>query len=700
MKPVSKIAVKAITALFFSVLMNPLFLISQENTVNHIALEDYINEFSGQDGNYLAEVEEWCSVIDQWLGKPLCINNEDAEGLVEYKIISLLQLNKLKEYRYMYGDLLSVHELSFIEGWDFQTVRKVKPLVTTLSSQQIRPIKKFTFRSLHQSLVIKTSFHTQKTAGYKVEADDENADEQAVYAGSPIRMSLRYDLAYRNKVFFGFRTEKDPGEQFLIGQTINKVTVKLPDLLTGYLLIKKTGPVESLVLGNYRVSFGYGINLSSGQSSIKNRSGLSGMANQIKPQTSVSETGYYRGAAFTIRWTNFSLSGFGSYLKNDGTSVVFDSLTGKALTFSSINKSGLHRTVSEIENRKKITEKTAGGFLVYQNQWLKTGIIAVYNRFEAAIESNGRSYSRFGLTGKGNLISGISATIWLPGIYLFNESSISRNRGFAAVSGLQFQPVPGISIFLAHRYFGTEYQNMNGSGFLSAGNNSGESGIQVRMRAEMPAKWLIEFIADQSRSHWVSYDLAAPARRKEIGAITEKAWQNDKSIHFSFRYVAEAIKSPGKSEWICHTETLSQYRIRIEGRVKTASNVKLKSRVEINLVDGFNPSWLMFQDIELSSKALNARFWLRACFFEASDYAASIYAYENDVLYDFTSFLHYGKGLRGVAMVRLSPADWLDVWVRLSTVYYTNKKAGSGWEAVNGNRQNEIEFQLKIAIPG
>jgi hypothetical protein len=46
-------------------------------------------------------------------------------------------LNKLKEYRLIYGDLLSVYELSMIEGWDFQTVRKVIPL--SLQEFQMKP---------------------------------------------------------------------------------------------------------------------------------------------------------------------------------------------------------------------------------------------------------------------------------------------------------------------------------------------------------------------------------------------------------------------------------------------------------------------------------------------------------------------------------------------------------------------------------
>ena len=62
--------------------------------------------------------------------------------------------------------------------------------------------------------------------------------------------------------------------------------------------------------------------------------------------------------------------------------------------------------------------------------------------------------------------------------------------------------------------------------------------------------------------------------------------------------------------------------------------------------------------------------------------------------------MHYGKGVRGIIMTRFSPAKWMDLWLRLSTIYYTNKNIGSGWDEIESNRQNEIEIQVRIKVPG
>lgn len=676
---------------------------SQENDRHVTAYEDYAQEMLSTDETYLSILEEWQDIIDQWLENPLCINSTEADWLMDYKIISLYQLNKLKEYRLIYGDLLSVYELSFIEGWDFQTVRKVIPLATAGISNETRTFKKFNPRFLRQSLIFKTAFNTEKSKGYKkVTAEGEGTGE-SVFTGSPLRMSLRYDLDYRKKLIFGLRMEKDPGEPFLIPSTLISKKIKTPDMFSGFLQLSDLGPIQSIIAGNYRVSFGYGVNLSGGQSGFSGGNGMAGMANRIRPKTSISEAGFFRGTAINAVLGRFSLTGFASLQKIDGTSLVTDSL-GHPVSFSSIDLAGLHRTISELNSRKSISEKILGGFLVYANNWMKTGLIALYNEYDASVSKSSQAYKNFGFSGRSNMVTGFSATIWLPKVHLFNETSVSKNKKMGIVSGLELLPAPGAQINIAHSYFAVGYQNMYGSGSISSGQNSGENGIHADFKFELPKKWLIELISDISRSLWASYSLNAPSVEKEIRLLTEKAWPQAKSMAFSFRYLQKSVTDPGISTWISHPENQSQCKFRLEGRFEADPGFRFKTRIECGFtsekVRMINPGWLLFQDIEYSPSRMDMKFWLRACIFDVPEYISRIYAYENDVLYDFTSSMFYGKGLRGVLMFTYSPVDCLDLWLRFSTVYYTSRQIGSGNDEIEGNRQNEIEIQVRIKIPG
>jgi hypothetical protein len=676
---------------------------SQENDRHVTAYEDYSREMLSTDETYLASLEEWQDIIDQWLENPLCINSPDADWLMEYKIINLYQLNKLKEYRLVYGDLLSVYELSFIEGWDFQTVRKVIPLITADISGETRTFKKFNPRFLRQGLILKTAFNTDKSKGYQEGNTEGDSTGEPVYTGSPMRMSLRYDLDYRGKLLFGLRMEKDPGEPLLIPSTDISKKIKTPDMFSGFLQVNDVGPLKSAIVGNYRVSFGYGVNLSGGQSGFGGSNGMAGMANRIRPKTSISEAGFFRGAAINASLGRFSLTGFASFQKIDGTSIVTDSL-GKPVSFGSIDQSGLHRTLSELNSRKSIGEKLFGGILVYSNNWMKTGLIALYNEFDVLVAKSSQPYKKFSFNGTSNLVTGFSMTIWLPKVHLFNETSISKNKKTAIMSGLELLPVPGVQISIAHSHFAVSYQNMYGSGSISSSRNSGENGIHLDFKVELPKKWLVELVSDISRSLWASYNLKAPSVEKEYRVLTEKAWPQAKSMAFSFSYQQNSVTEPVSSTWISHPKNVSQYKFRLEERYEANPGFRFKTRIECGFasekIKALDPGWMFFQDIEYSLARPDLKFWLRACIFDVPDYNSRIYAYENDVLYEFTSSMLYGKGIRGIIMFTYSPAGWLDLWLRLSTVYYTNKQIGSGNDEIDGNRQNEIEIQVRIKIPG
>lgn len=660
--------------------------------------EDYAGEFIDELDPYLASLEEWQEMIDHWLEKPLCINNEEADLLAEYKIISLYQLNKLKEYRLKYGDLLTLHELEFIEDWDHLTCRKVSPLTTVENTLNKRTSGQFNYHAFRQSLVVKSSFSTSKGKGYKnLEEEDESTSKY--YRGSPYRFAMRYDLGFKDKVLAGIRLEKDPGEPFLVGDSSASRMFRTPDMTAGYLQINNIGPVDCIIIGNYRVSFGYGLNISGGMSGMKSRNGMAGMDSRLRPQSSVSEYGFWRGAAISSDIGKLSIACFASRRNLDGTSLKTDTLTGNVISFSSIDQSGLHRSDNELIKRKSISETMLGSYIVFRNQWLKTGMIAMYNRFTALVSDDKSTYDKFGLQGQENLIGGFSATAWLPKIQFMTEVSVSRNKSSAILAGLQMTPVPGALISLVYRHFGVAYQNWNGSGFATASRNSAENGIQVNIRLELPARYLIEIKADQSRNRWTTFDLNAPSIRQEFSILADKAWTPSHSLNLSLRYIRAAIEDQMLSDRICHPLYRSQYKIRLEHRVEATAEISFKSRIECSTGDRLPVGWLILQDIGVAVERLRAKLWMRICFFDVMSFENSIYAYENDVQYDFTSFMHYGKGLRGVLMARQSLMKWLDIWLRYSTVYYSNKNIGTGWDETGSNRQHEFEIQIRMKWP-
>jgi hypothetical protein len=111
------------------------------------------------------------------------------------------------------------------------------------------------------------------------------------------------------------------------------------------------------------------------------------------------------------------------------------------------------------------------------------------------------------------------------------------------------------------------------------------------------------------------------------------------------------------------------------------------------------PGWLFLHDIAMPIPRAKLKAWLRVCLFQAMDYDYRMYAYENDVLYDFTSFMYYGKGARGVLMLNWEPLSWLEIWARYARVSYAGRTIGTGLEAIEGSQLNEFEFQVMLRDP-
>jgi hypothetical protein len=143
--------------------------------------------------------------------------------------------------------------------------------------------------------------------------------------------------------------------------------------------------------------------------------------------------------------------------------------------------------------------------------------------------------------------------------------------------------------------------------------------------------------------------------------------------------------------------------LKLEGRYSVLKRFDFKTRVEMNNFQANTQpglhGWLFFQDIGYTFVRWPLRIWLRIGFFESDAYETRLYAYENDVLFDFSSFMHDGKGTRAVFLLKFSPYQWMDLWFRISSVQYRDRTViSSGWDEIEGNRMEEMEFQLRIKI--
>lgn len=647
-------------------------------------------------------VEVMKDILDLWIESPVNVNSDQASIMAEYGLISEYQWNRLREYRLMYGDLLSIYELKNIAGWDLQTAQRVEPYLATAGQSDVITYYSLPSKPVQQELVFRASVSPQIRIGYeKIMVGDTLS--QSHYSGSPFRLGLRYDLLVGRSIQFGIRSEKDAGEPYLVKNEFFNGSYHGPDYLSAFLQFNFKGPIKTLLLGDFRLVFGYGLNYSGGNRMFGNRDGLTQPSNRLHPNTSMSESGYLRGIAAHFRKGRFSLTGFASRINFDGTSMETDSITGNALSFSAINISGLHRTQNELEHRKKLSEEVFGGTISFGNNWMKAGVICYFNHFDQLVKARTDPYAIYDFHGTSNLIAGMTLSALLKGIRVISEFSISKNGGFALIAGSETVPCKGVNISMIFRYYDLQYQNMHGTGYSSSGNNNNETGFQTIFRFETPWWWIIRLVSDASGSRWVSYQLNAPSSEWYAMLSAEKAWRDKGTLFISARYREKTVADAQLTKWIVHPGTESRISFRLEGRLRASKSFTLKSRVEWNTVmfPGMRgeQGFLIFQDISYTPERIPLHFWVRIGLFESDSYESRLYAQENDVMYDFSSFQHYGKGLRNVWMIRYSPWKWLDCWMRLASVIYSDRAyTGSDWDRAEGNRLDEVEVQVRMKL--
>jgi hypothetical protein len=101
---------------------------------------------------------------------------------------------------------------------------------------------------------------------------------------------------------------------------------------------------------------------------------------------------------------------------------------------------------------------------------------------------------------------------------------------------------------------------------------------------------------------------------------------------------------------------------------------------------------MLFQDINF--KFGKFRVSGRYAIFDAEGSNNRQYVYEKDVLYAFSSQMHYGEGWRCMVMMKYEVSGFLTFWIKVSQYIYPGEnEIGSGLNMINSNHKTEVKIQ-------
>ena len=652
---------------------------------------------------------------------PINLNSDDMVRLVELHLISAFQFEEVKKYRRYYGDFMFLDELEMVEGFDAQTIDIIRPLVY---AGQDKSKDKITFRKLarygkHQ-LLGRYEQILEKQQGY-LPIDDSAllAKPNSRYLGCPQKLQFRYNYNYRNQIRAGFVVEKDAGEMFFtdkVSDTIKSLLGKQYrrgfDFIGFHLYAKDLGIVKAVVLGDYQLSFGQGLTLWSGMTFGKTGAGSSVMkqARGIAPKASASEYGFMRGAAVTLGKGPFSGTVFYSHRWVDANVSVADSLDNEAEFVSSLQETGYHRTIGELLDRHTIRQQVVGGHLTYAIAHFEVGYTAYHTWLNVPLELRPSHYNQFYFQGKSLTNQGIDVK-YVKGKYaVFGEMAMSLNFdstnliqtqrpwALAGLVGLTVKPAGYLNFTVMYRDYGRAYQNLLSNAFGEGSRNQGQRGVYLGVEVAPAPYWTILAYADQFQFTWLTSQVNAPSRGHDYYLRVSHSFNRRTSTYLQFRSKTKMKNSTDGEVFSHYPIFYTKNTVRFNITYELGWDIHCANKAEYahyRNEDGSNEhGYFLCQDIAYKPENLPFSLTFRYALFDAKDYNARVYAYENDVLYSFSVPAMYGKGMRFYLLGKVKLFNSLTLYARIGrTIYSDRNTVGTGLSQIEGNHKTDLKVE-------
>lgn len=651
---------------------------------------------------------------------PINLNSDEVVRLLELHLINAFQYEELQKYRRYYGDFLFMEELEMLEGIDEQTLAILAPVVYVGKdlTKDKTTLKKLASYGKHQVLG-RFEQVLESQQGYASYSDEEIlAKPNSRFLGSPQRYQLRYTYNYRNKVRAGFVLEKDPGEVFFTDHVSDTVKALLGkqyhrgfDFVGFHLYAKDMGIVKAAVVGDYQMSWGQGLTMWSGMSFGKAGAGSSIMkqGRGLSPKSSASETLFMRGTAVTLGRGPFSATVFYANRMIDANVSVADSLE-EAEMVSSLQETGYHRTIGEIQDRHAIRQQVVGGHLAYAIAHFEVGYTLHHTWLNVPLQLKPSHYNQYYFQGSRLTNQGLDFK-YVKGKYaLFGEAAMSYNNdtmvkqqtqrpiAFAGLIGMTVKPTGYLNFTILYRNYGKAYQNLFSNAFGEGGRNQGQNGVYLGVEVAPAPYWNFLAYADQFRFTWLTSQVNAPSWGHDYYMRLSHSFSKKTNAYLQFRSKTKMKNSTDGMAFshypIFYTKNSVRFNISYGFNDFVFGN-KVEGAHYRN-DDGSNAyGYYLCQDIAYKPEGKPFNLTFRYALFDAQDYNARVYAYENDVLYAFSVPALYGKGMRVYLLGKLKFLDALTLYARIGSTFYTDRETiSSGPTQIEGNHKTDLKVEV------
>ncbi|RZL46171.1 MAG: helix-hairpin-helix domain-containing protein [Pedobacter sp.] len=619
---------------------------------------------------------------------PINLNNTTPEELKSLVFLSPLQISNLFTHIKTNGKLIDVLELQSIADFDTETIQRLLPFV---SLNQADLVDKINYRNIStlgdNDIVLRFGRLFEKPKGFTDLPGSR-------YLGSQERFLLRYKYNYSNRISASIIAEKDAGEKFIRGEK-----QLLFDYQSAHIGIYSLGRFKKIIVGDYTLQFGQGLTLWTGFSFGK-APDVASVAKKdvgLKAYTSANEYSFLRGLATTVNIKkHIDFTPFVSLRNLDG-SLSLNANNEEVL--ATVNETGLHRTANEIKNKNSISQQLFGGVLQYQKNNLNIGAIAYHTIYSNEFITGTQTYRYYNFTGKKLTNIGVHYNYTYKNIYFFGEGGKSLKGGLAYLNGALISLSSKISAVLLHRNYQKNYHNFFNQATAEASEAFNEKGFYAGLNINPVKAWNISFYADYFKFPWLKFRIDAPSDGYEV--LGQLTYTPTKTFKAFLKYKSELKQQNTDLEVpINFLDQVKKESYRGDVSWKLTKSWSFQNRIEVSqFKKGFiKPEfgYMLYQDIDYSPTLSKLSGNVRIAYFNTPSYNSRIYAYEDDVLYNFSFGMYSDKGFRNYINIKYKLIKHLDVWARYAMFLYQDVQAvGSGLDEIVGNKKTDVKLQLR-----
>ena len=648
-----------------------------EEVLEDLSVNNDINN-SVNSLNWENELEE----LSNRLQEPVNLNSATREQLEQFPFLSDIQIEHLLAYIYIHGQMETIYELQLVEELDRQTIQYLLPFVCIKAINnepafRWKTMLKDAGRYGKNEVLTRLDIPFYKRKGY-----------EHTYLGPSVYNSVKYTFRYRDQLYAGGVAEKDAGEPF--AALHNRYGY---DYYSFYLLLQNCGRLKSLAVGNYRLSFGQGLVMSTDYlmgktiyaSSFNNRS------TGIKRHSSTDEYNYFRGVATTVALTKrLSVSAFYSHRNMDG--VVTDG------EITSVYKTGLHRSRKEADKKNLLTSQLTGGNVSYQQNHIRLGITGVYYVFNRPYEPELTGYSKYNIHGNHFYNLGIDYAYRWRRFSFQGETAIGK-QGWASLNRLQYSPVQDIQFMLIHRFYSYDYWAMYAHSFGEGSTVQNEQGYYVGLETTPFSHWRFFVSFDLFSFPWKKYRINKPSRGTDGLIQATFTPRTNLSMYLKYRYKQKERDLTGSKG----TLTLPIFHHQLRYRLNYSLNDVFSSRTTLDYNHFHSQDRAATKGYQVTQMISSQLPWTRlfadvqGSYFCTDDYDSRVYVSEKGLLYTFYTPSFQGRGFRCAVRLRYElNKHWLFITKFGETIYLNRNEIGSGNDLIYGNKKADIQMQLRI----